>query len=166
MEDTLKNRSDVSVVLLFFIVLTIVGILGAAYIVKDYSRARASVGWPIYQGVVLSPRDGRESFRYAYSVDGRTYDGTRRRFVTAVTLPRETINDAPGQLINVYVYPNDHAVSVLQPGGAGGFFAAGTLFFGAAVFFGIGGIVRTLTLAAPKTGAPGGAMQNVSSLTE
>ena len=148
MEDTLKNRSDVSVVLVFFIALTILGVLGAAFIVKDYARARASNAWPVYDGIVLSPRDSGKALRYVYSVEGRTYEGSRRRFVTALLSPLEDEISGPGETVRVFVDPKDHDISVLQPGGAGGFFAVVSLFFGAAVFFGVGGIVRTLTLAA------------------
>ena len=148
MEDTLRNRSDVSVVLLFFIALTIFGVLGAAFIVKDYARARASTAWPVYDAIVLSPHDSGKAFRYVYSVDGRTYEGTRQRFTTAVFSPRENEPIGPGETVRVFVDPRDHDISVLQPGGAAGFFAVISLFFGAAVFFGVGGIVRTLTLAA------------------
>ena len=163
MEDTLKNRSDVSVVLLFFIALTIAGILGAAFIVKDYARARGSVAWPVYEGVFLSAREGGEAFRYVYSVEGRTYEGSRKRFITAITNPTQAINDAPGQSVRVFVHPKDHSVSVLQPGGAGGFFEAATLFFGAGVFFGVGGIIRTLSMAAPKGDAANGDFEEIRS---
>jgi len=148
MEDTLKNRSDVSVILLFFIALTIFGVLGAAFIVKDYARARASTTWPVYNGIVLSPRENGHALRYVYSVDGHTYEGSRRRFITALLSPREIEFTGPGETVSVYVDPKDHDVAVLRPGGSGGFFAVVSLFFGAAVFFGVGGIVRTLTLAA------------------
>ncbi len=150
MEDTLKNRSDVSVVLLFFIGLTIFGVLGAAFIVRDYASARASIAWPVYDGIVLSPNDSGRALRYVYSVDGRTYEGKRHRFFTALLSSRASETTSPGKTLHVYVDPDKHEVSVLQPGGAGGFFAAMSLFFGAGVFFGVGGIVRTLTLAAAE----------------
>lgn len=148
MEDTLKNRSDVSVVLLFFIALTIFGVLGAAFIVKDYSRARASTAWPVYDAIMLSPRESRQALRYVYSVDGQTHEASRRRFTTALLLSTKNELAGPGATVSVYVDPNDHDVAVLHPGGSGGFFAIVSLFFGASVFFGVGGIVRTLTLAA------------------
>ncbi len=148
MEDTLKNRSDVSVVLLFFIALTIFGVLGAAFIVKDYARARASTAWPVYEGIVLSRRESGQALRYVYSVDGHTYEARRRRFMTALLSQPENEITGPGETVSVYVDPMDHDVAVLHPGGSGGFFAVVSLFFGAAVFFGVGGIVRTLTLAA------------------
>ena len=148
MKDTLKNRSDVSVVLLFFIALTIFGVLGAAFIVKDYARARASTAWPVYDAIVLSPRENGHSLRYVYSVDGQTHEASRRRFVTAFLSSPENEIAGPGETVTVYVDPKDHDIAVLHPGGSGGFFAIVSLFFGASVFFGVGGIVRTLTLAA------------------
>ena len=122
MEETLKNRSDVSVVLLFFIGLTIFGVLGAAFIVKDYASARASTAWPVYEGIVLSQREGAETLRYVYSVDGHTYEGNRRRFVTAFFTAGESEAAGAGETVRVYVDPKKHDVAVLQPGGAGGLF--------------------------------------------
>ena len=157
MEDALKTRSDVSVVLLFFIGLTIIGILGAAFIVKDYARARASTTWPVYDGIVLSPRDGGGALRYVYSVEGRTYEGNRRRFFSAVLSSQDYKSVGPGETISVFVDPADHDTAVVQPGGAGAFFAVMSFLFGAGVFFGVGGIIRTLTIAAAENSDPQGA---------
>lgn len=149
MEDTLKTRSDISVILLFFTGLTILGVLGAAFIVNDYARARASVAWPGYDGVILSQREDGDALRYVYSVEGHSYEGTRLKFFTANFSSKTFPEFGPGETVRVYVDPKDHSVAVLQPGGGGAFFAVASLICGAAVFFGVGGIVRTLTLAAP-----------------
>lgn len=148
MEETLKTRSDISVVLLFFIFLSILGVVGAGFIVNDYARARASMGWPVYDGIVLSQRGSGDKLRYVYSVDGRSYEGSRRVFFSGQFATSKIQTPGPGETIRVYVDPGDHSFAVLYPGGASAFFVIGSLFTGLCVFFGFGGIVRTLTVAA------------------
>lgn len=148
MEDSLKSRSDVSVVLIFFIALTILGVIGAGYAVNDYARARASAGWPVYEGVVLSRRGVFAPLRYVYSVNGRSYESGRVRFLSGMLAREGAVAAAPGETLTVYVDPDNHAFSVLAPGGAGAVFVAASILTGACVFLGVGGIVRTLTVAA------------------
>ena len=153
MEDSLKSRSDISVVLIFFIALTILGVIGAGYAVNDYARARASATWPVYDGVVLSRRGPGAALRYAYSVDGRTYETGRVRFFSGL-LSRETAatQAGAGETVKVYVDPDNHAFAVLAPGGGGAVFVAASLITGACVFLGVGGVVRTLTTAIRRPG--------------
>lgn len=150
MEDSLKNRSDVSVVLIFFIALTIFGVIAAGYAVNDYSRARASAAWPVYEGVVLSRRGRGDEMRYVYSVDGRSYEGTRMRFFSGLlSRDGDALRGGPGETVRVYVDPENHDFAVLAPGGAGVVFVVASVFAGACIFLGVGGIVRTLTMASP-----------------
>lgn len=149
MEDSLKNRSDVSVVLIFFIALTVFGVIAAGYAVNDYSRARASAAWPVYEGVVLSRRSrGDDEMRYVYSVDGRSYEGKRIRFFSGfLSRDDDALRAGPGERVRVYVDPEKHDFAVLAPGGAGVVFVVASIFAGACIFLGVGGIVRTLTIA-------------------
>lgn len=142
------TRSDVTIVLLIFIALAAFGVAGAGFVVRDYAKARASAGWPVYEGIVLSRHGGSNAMRYVYSVDGRSYESSRWRFFSARFLSGERPSFGPGETVDVYVDPRDHAVSVLQPGGASAFFAIASVLFGACIFFGVGGIVRVLTLTA------------------
>ena len=148
MENSLKNRSDVSVVLVFFTGLTILGVLIAGYAVSDYSRARASAAWPVYDGVVLSSRGRGDVMRYVYSVDGRSYENTRMRFFSGLlSHDQERLQAGPGEIVRVYVDPENHEFSVLAPGGAGSIFVAASILSALCIFLGVGGIVRTLTVA-------------------
>ena len=152
MQDSLKSRSDLSVILFFFIGLTILGVLGAGFVVGDYARARASAAWPVYDGVVLSRRGRVDDLRYVYSVEGRSYESRRVRFFTASFSPNPIRGLRAGESVPVYVDPADHRFSVLTPGGASAVFVLASMFTGACVFFGVGGIVRTLMIAAQGAG--------------
>lgn len=151
MEDTLKSRSDVSVVLVFFIALTIFGVAAAGYAVNDYARARASAAWPVYEGVVLSKRGRGDEMRYVYSVGGRSYESTRLRFFSGLLVhDGDALKAGPGETVRVYVDPENHGFSVLAPGGAGSVFVIASVLAGMCVFLGVGGVVRTLTVAGTR----------------
>lgn len=139
-----------TIVLLIFIALAAFGIAGAGFVVHDYALARASSGWPVHEGIVLSRRPGASDLRYVYSVEGRSYESSRWRFFSARFLAGQRPRFGPGEIVEVHVNPKDHSQSVLQPGGAGAFFAIASIFFGACIFFGLGGIVRVLTLSSPQ----------------
>ena len=146
MDQNVKNRSDITVVLVFFISLAIVGFLAGGFIVRDYAKARASAAWPTAEGVVLSKRaNDRARVRYAYSVNGRSFESSRERVFTARFGRSTTEVYAPGQNVTVYFNPQMPNFSVLQPGGAGLAFVLLSLVSGACVFFGVGGVVWTLS---------------------
>ncbi len=146
MDTTLKDRSDITVILVFFISLAIAGVIGGGFFVRDYAHARASVSWPQVDGVVLSQLgDGPKRLRYAYSIGGRTYESHRERFFAARFSKSEARAYFPGETLTVYVDPQHHTVSVLKTGGAGAAFVFFSLLSGACIFFGVGGVVWTLS---------------------
>lgn len=146
MPPELKTRSDVSIVLIFFIALAVAGVAGGGFFVHDYARSRASLGWPVVEGIVLSRLDGETSpLRYVYSFDGRSYEATRTRNFMAWFIKTERAEMRPGEAVAVYVDPADPAYSVIYPGGASAAFVILSLLAGSAIFFGVGGIIWTLS---------------------
>ena len=146
MNDALNTRSDVTVVLFLFIFLAIIGVISGGFFVRDYARARASAAWPTTEGVVLSERDGASGqLRYAYSMDGHSYESTRTRVFSARFMKPQPFDYLPGERVTVYVDPRRHQFSVLQTGGAGAAFVFFSLVSGALVFFGVGGVVWVLS---------------------
>lgn len=149
MSEELKSKSDISIVLILFGALAIIGVFAGGFFVQDYAKARASTSWPTVDGIVLSKLDGSpERVRYVYSMNGRSYESTRERVFLARFSNRSTTNYLPGENLRVFVDPLDHSYSVLQPGGAGFAFVIFSIFSGAFVFFGIGGIVWALSQSA------------------
>ena len=148
MDNVAQTRSDFSVIFLFFAILAVIGVVGAGFIVNDYGRARASAAWPVHEGIILSS-SANEHLRYVYSVGGKSYEGRRIRFFSSAPF-QKTDKPGPGEVVRVYVDPKDASFSVLEPGGAGGFFAVSSIFLGLFVFLGVGGIVRTLTEQSDK----------------
>ena len=145
MHKSLRNRSEVTVVLVFFFALAIIGVAAAGFFVRDYAYARASAAWPVVDGVVLSDLEGDTArLRYVYLVDGKTYESHRERVFSARFLKSAVRDYAPGETIEVYVNPDDHSFAVLQPGGAGVAFIFFSLLSGLCVFFGVGGVVWAL----------------------
>lgn len=147
MNEITKTQTDISLVLVMFIVMALIGVVAGGFVVRDYSRARASAAWPIYEGIVLSHRQNETGLRYVYSVGGRTYEGDRARFFSGILEDKQSIDAGPGETVDVFVNPEDPEGAVLQPGGSGGFFLVLSAFCGALIFFGIGGVVRTLALS-------------------
>ncbi len=155
MDNTVKDRSDITVILVFFISLAIAGVICGGFFVRDYAHARASVSWPQVDGVVLSHLgDGPKRLRYAYSIGGRTYESHRERFFAARFLKSEARELVPGETLAVYVDPQHHTLSVLKTGGAGAAFVFFSLLSGACLFFGVGGIVWALSERAAKEHDP------------
>lgn len=151
MREILKNRSEVTVILVFFICLAIIGVIAGGFFVRDYARARASAAWPVVDGVVLSDLEGDHArLRYVYLIDGESYESSRERVFSARFLKSSVRDYAPGETIEVYVDPEDHAFSVLQPGGAGAAFIFFSVLSGLCVFFGVGGVVWTLSQGAAE----------------
>ena len=149
MREELKSKSDVSIILIFFGMLAIMGVFAGGFFVQDYAKARASTSWPTVEGIVLSKLDGApERVRYVYSMNGRSYESARERVFLARFSSRPTTKYLPGENLRVFVDPLDHSYSVLQPGGAGVAFVIFSILSGACVFFGIGGIVWALSQSA------------------
>ncbi len=157
MNQNLAGKSQVSVVLVFFTVLSIFGVVGAGFIVTDYSRARASVSWRVVEGVILSERNGEQGrVRYIYSVDGYSYESTRQRlFTTRLAARRNQPVYRAGGAVAVYVSPHEPAFSVLAPGGSGLIFVIASLISGICIFAGVGGVIRTLETTVAAGRAPG-----------
>lgn len=79
-----------------------------------------SLTWPTVSGRITASRieSGRETdavvFKYRYTVDGRTYTGTRANFA----LRSVRLHDYPvGLPVVVYYRPSHPKTSVLEPGG-------------------------------------------------
>lgn len=164
MTNIVKVRSEVTFVLTFFVALSIFGMVLGGFVVNDYARARASVSWPIVEGVTLNnsfdrgfgPSFGQsDAVRYAYSFDGRTYQATRDRLFLGRFSAGGTPASAPGDLVDVYVDPDEPGFSVLRPGGAGLAFVLFSAFSGLCVFVGVGGIVWTFSEGAEELAADG-----------
>ncbi len=148
MPPELKTKSDVSIVLIFFTALAVLGVAGGGFVVRDYARARASLAWPTVEGIVLSQLDGETArLRYVYSFDGRSHESTRTRNFLAWFQKTESIKHYPGETVIVYVNPAEPAYSVIYPGGSSVAFVALSLMAGGAIFFGVGGVVWTVSRA-------------------
>ncbi len=149
MPEDVALRTELTIALAFFVLMTAFGLFLGGLAVQDFAHARASVSWPTAEGVVLSGSGAASStkFRYAYGADGRTHESRRVRFVTANFLAPSPARPAPGEAVLVRVNPNDASLAVLQPGGSGGVFA---LLLGLAallIFVGLAGLIRTLILS-------------------
>lgn len=139
------TKTELSVALAFFLMLALAGVWLGGVAVQDFSRARASTGWPVAEGVVLSPRE--KGFRYAYVANGRSYESGRIHFLTANFLAAKFEKPDPGAALDVRYDPDRGAEAVLVPGGSGGVFALIVSFAGVLVFFGVGGLIRTIIIA-------------------
>ncbi len=126
-----------------FGLIALCGAFSAYAAVKDFSRARASGIWRQVDGVVLSPARGAPRLRYAYHIDGRSYEGRRLAFMTRGYIARPPSN-APGAAVTVYVSPEDPRQATLVTGGSGRKFAAWLGMAGFAVFIGLAGLIRTV----------------------
>lgn len=145
MQQSLHNRSEVTVVLVFFFALAIFGVAAAGFFVRDYAYARASTAWPVVDGVILSDLDENGTgLRYVYLIDGKSYESRRERVFSARFLKSSARDYQPGQTIEVFVNPEDHAFAVLETGGAGVAFIFFSFMSGLCVFFGVGGVVWAL----------------------
>ena len=117
---------------------------------KDFSlqtipaRGRAPHG-PVVSAVVLSQTDDQTTgVRYAYSIDGRSYQSKRERVFTARFLKNPVRKYTAGDRISVFVDPGNHKFAVVEPGGAGAAFIFFSILSGIAIFFGVGGVVWAL----------------------
>ncbi|HXI87973.1 MAG TPA: DUF3592 domain-containing protein [Parvularculaceae bacterium] len=139
------TKTELTIALAFFIVLTLAGVALGGAAVRDFSQARASVSWPRAEGIVLSPDSGGR-FRYAYVADGRSFQSSRIQFLTANFFAPPYQKPAPGGAIAVRYNPDNGAEAVLRPGGSGGVFAILISIAGLLAFVGLGGLIRTLIL--------------------
>ncbi len=128
---------------LFFGVVALGGVFAAYAAVKDFAFARASGRWPVTQGVLLSPGPSSDDRRYAYHLDGVSYEGRRLAFRTRGYIGSPP-PDKPGSIVNVHVSPDDPATAVLVPGGSGRRFAIWLALSGATVFVGVAGLTRAM----------------------
>ena len=132
--------------LLFFVALAVIGIVSGGFFVRDFARARSSVGWPTADGVVLSQLNSTsDKVRYAYSFAGNSYQSTRDRVFSARFLRPSSHDYSAGDSIAVYVDPGDPSFSVLEPGGAGPAFVIFAVLSGVCIFFGVGGVIWTFS---------------------
>lgn len=146
MSAELKSKSDISIVLFFFTALAVFGVAGGGFFVHDYARARASASWPAVEGIVLSQLEEEKArVRYVYSIGGRSYESTRERVFLAGFFRIAAREYRPGESVTVYVNPQDHSYAVLEPSSAGTAFILCSLLSGLAVFFGVGGVLWTLS---------------------
>ncbi|MEQ8178835.1 MAG: DUF3592 domain-containing protein [Amphiplicatus sp.] len=142
-----KLRLELGLAVALFSVLTVLGVAIGGFGVHDFARARASLVWPVAEGVVLSQADNAPGLRYAYSFNGRTYESTRIRFFTARFSASPIAEQTPGDVVGVSVNPAEPDVSALAPGGSGLVFAFIVLVAGVFVFVGLGGLIRTVAEA-------------------
>ena len=151
MGTAVKSRSDLTIILLFFGALAVIGIFAGGFVVRDYARARASESWPAANGIVLSQLDGaNQGVRYVYSMNGRSFEASRKRVLLASFFVADRDDYLPGENIPVYVSPQDPSYSVLYPGGGAAAFVLFSILSGGCVFFGIGGIVWALSKTADQ----------------
>ncbi len=152
MPPELKKKSDISIVLIVFTAMAVLGVACGGFVVHDYARSRANMAWPAADGIVLSRLEGESApLRYVYSFDGRSYEATRTRTFLGWFMMTDRADYRPGESVIVYVDPEDHSYSVLYPGGSSVAFVILSLLSGAAVFFGVGGVVWALSRTREET---------------
>ncbi|MEX0644778.1 MAG: DUF3592 domain-containing protein [Parvularculaceae bacterium] len=164
MPEEVAQRTELTIALTFFVLLTAFGLFLGGLAVQDFAQARASLVWPTTEGVVLSRNGkvGAPPMRYAYVAGGRTFESSRVRFITANFLAPKSTAPAPGETVIVRFSREDARLAVLQPGGSGGVFALILGLAGVLVFVGLAGLLRTLILSqsaeeatAARSGGPG-----------
>ena len=146
MTSNLKSRSDVTAILMLFAVMAVIGIGASGFVVSDFARSRASLAWPVSEGVVLSRReDGRGRLRYAYHYDGETFQSGRKRTFAGYFIDAQMPTLRPGDYVQVHVNPRRPEYAVLHPGGSNIAFVVAMFIGTVCSFLGIGGVVWTLT---------------------
>lgn len=140
-----KSTSENFIALVAFAILGALGLWIGGVAVEDFARARDSRTWPAIEGVVLS-KDGEDSndIRYAYVAGGHGHESRRVRFLTGLVFKAPTAQLRPGESVTVYVNPDAPDVAVLRQGGSGLVFAGAAVVAAALVFFGLGGVIRTV----------------------
>lgn len=106
----------------FFLVF---GGLGLFDVAVEARRGRASLAWPTAQGeivrsdIVRGRRSGEAVIRYAYTVDGRAYEGWRKYFIRRGDgrTRSDWVRQYPeGRTVPVHYDPDDPEISALEPG--------------------------------------------------
>lgn len=143
MPDEARQKAELTVVLSFFTLLALSGLVLIGVIVNDFACARASHHWPSVDGVVLS-ESGGGAVRYAYIHKGESYEAERVAFFTGGFSKDLSRTYRPGQSVRVYVDPEKPSAAVIAPGGSSLVFLASALLCGLLVFIGAGGLIRTL----------------------
>lgn len=93
--------------------------------VRDLRQFPRSFGWPAAQGEIIESSitiedDFSVDFTYAYTVDGRTYEGSRITFFQYAVFANRFQNEQliaqhpPGTPVQIYYDPLDPAQSVLM----------------------------------------------------
>ena len=145
MPEEAVRKAELTVVLMFFALLALTGIVFGGFVVQDFACARASHGWPTADGVILSaPESGAGKVRYAYVFAGENHEGRRITYITGRFSRDEAKQYSPGEAVTVHVDPDKPSASVLEPGGASGIFLFGAFLSGLLIFVGAGGMIRTL----------------------
>ena len=114
--------------ILFFAIGTWVGGRG----IYRWTKARQSIAWPVAQGTVVYSDvaekyeiDGGYSYRlalsYTYTVDGKSYEGSRQTFGRQVPEDEAVVellaeSFEPGEPVEVYYNPERPGQAVLYPG--------------------------------------------------
>ena len=133
-----------------FGVMAALGVMLSYASVEDFSRARTCHKWPTVEGVVLSSDNG--ALRYAYFYDGVSHEGDRNKFVFGLPIKADT--PISGEIVDVFVSPQDPTIAVLQPGGSIPLFAGAIGVSIVFVFIGLAGAVRAMSFidleAAPE----------------
>lgn len=148
MPEEAKLRLEMGLAIALFSALTVIGVTVGGLVVDDFARARASLGWPAVEAVVLSDAADRPGLRYVYSYDGRSYESRRKSFFTGRFSARRIAGQAPGDIVAASVNPADPRMATLTAGGSVPVFAAIVAGAGVLMFVGLGGLVRTVTEAA------------------
>ena len=139
------EKSEIAIRITFFLWVFIAGVIVCLGAVRDFSNANNSTNWPAVTGVVLK-RSENGSVNYAYSFEGRNYNGSRRRFATAIVpgRPPQTDPGAAGSYVLIRVSPNYPSISVIEPGGVRAMFAVYLIMGSALAFVGAGGFARSM----------------------
>ncbi len=87
--------------------------------VSNIYKSTAAAHWPIYKGVVTNERHtgvftyyGGRWLEYRYEIEGKQYRGTRIGF--GISRPQSELKN--GELIQVYVSPEDNSNAVIAVG--------------------------------------------------
>lgn len=140
----MDHRENIKGALGAFLLFGLVAAAGTTIVfaaVEDFAGARASLGWPAVEGVILSRAEDDHVVRYAWFDGEASHTGERIRFWTQSLHP-SGLAYAPGDRVEVRYSPENGGKAVLEPGGSPALFAAALGFGAILVFVGLAGIVR------------------------
>ena len=144
MDVQIKNRSEYTISFVFFLTISIFGIIGVNWAVSNFAMVRASASWADTEAIILNYDAGsRDEIRYTYSFGGVVYE-SKRRSVFKNSKLLEGKRFSPGEKIIVFVHPDNHSYSVLEPGDGKAILLCIALICSFSVFFGFAGLVRVL----------------------